>query len=119
TLRLFRFIRSFQPEVVHLHNLHGYYVNYPMLLKYLARLDVPVVMTLHDCWTLTGHCSHFDYSGCPKWLGECSKCPQKKSYPASSFVDRSTKNHRDKKRAFGLVKDLTIVTPSQWLKKQV
>lgn len=117
TKELIREIENYQPEILHLHNLHGYYINYEILFQYIKNTRMPVVWTLHDCWGFTGHCAHFDYIGCEKWKRGCDKCPQKNSYPKSLFVDRSKRNYHKKKNAFCGVKNLTIVTPSHWLGK--
>jgi len=71
--------KKIQPDVIHLHNLHGYYVNIEILFNFLTIENIPVVWTLHDCWPITGHCSHFDYVGCEKWKTECYSCPTKKN----------------------------------------
>ena len=116
TKKMVERIREFNPDVVNLHNIHGYYLNYKVLFEYLAEADVPVVWTLHDCWPFTGHCPYFDLVGCEKWKTHCSKCPQKKKYPASKLLDRSFQNYDLKKQLFaGISKNLTIVTPSAWL----
>ncbi len=115
TGRLIREIEAWGPDLVHLHNIHGYYVNYPMLFEYLARKKLPIVWTLHDCWAFTGHCAHFDYIGCRRWLSGCGKCPQKGEYPSSWVADSSRHNYRCKETAFGLPPRLTLVTPSGWL----
>lgn len=104
-----------KPDIIHLHNLHGYYLNIEILLKYIAEANIPVVWTLHDCWPITGHCAHFDYVNCRKWVSLCSKCPQKRSYPASLFADRSAKNYLLKKELFTSIRQMTIVTVSKWL----
>src|SRR5690554_6445846 len=54
------------PDIIHLHNIHGYYINIEILFDYLKEANKPVVWTLHDCWSFTGHCSNFDYVGCDK-----------------------------------------------------
>ncbi len=108
-------IDDIQPEIIHLHNIHGYYLNYPLLFEYLSACKSKIVWTLHDCWEFTGHCSHFDYIGCNKWLSECNNCPQKKSYPASFIFDRSRKNFQDKKHYFLLPEKISVVTVSNWL----
>jgi len=112
-------IRSYKPDLVHLHNLHGYWLHVPNFLAGLARLGVPVVITLHDCWTFTGHCAHFEYVSCDRWLENCGCCPQLSEYPASFVADRSIRNLKDKRTAFALLSNLTIVTPSQWLAGKV
>lgn len=108
-----------EPDIIHLHNLHGYYINLEILFSYLARANTPVVWTFHDCWPLTGHCTHFDYIGCERWKTECYNCPQKKRYPNSYGFDRSKKNHELKRKLFNSVNNLTIVTVSEWLRSIV
>lgn len=119
TKKLIKEIENFNPDIIHLHNLHGYYLNVRILFDYLKKADKPVVWTLHDCWAFTGHCSHFDYVNCDKWKTECHNCPQKHEYPASKVFDRSKKNYELKKQAFTGVKNLTIITPSEWLAEKV
>ena len=115
TRRMIVALRQWKPDVVHLHNVHGYYVHYPALFRFLADSGIPVIWTLHDCWALTGHCSHFDFVGCDRWKSGCGSCPQRSEYPASWGFDASRENHRLKKEFFSLPRDLTIVTPSRWL----
>lgn len=103
------------PDIVHLHNIHGYYINYQLLFKYLKSKNVPVVWTLHDCWALTGHCAYFTFVDCDKWKYGCSDCMQSRAYPSSIFIDRSKKNWEDKKTAFNSLKKLTVVPVSDWL----
>ncbi|KOS69382.1 glycosyl transferase [Lysinibacillus contaminans] len=108
-------IEKLDPDVIHLHNIHGYYINIELLFDYIKRANKRVIWTLHDCWAFTGHCTHFDYVGCTKWKKGCFNCPEKASYPASEFLDNSESNYLRKKEIFTGVKDLTIVTPSKWL----
>ena len=115
TKRLISKINEFNPDIIHLHNIHGYYLNYDLLFKYLAENNIKVVWTLHDCWAVTGHCVHFSYINCNKWKSECNKCPQKNKYPKSWFFDSSKSNYQLKKLRFTSVKDMNIVTPSEWL----
>lgn len=114
TLKLIRKIKKVQPDVIHLHNIHGWYLNWKMLFGYLKRAGIPVVWTLHDCWSFTGHCPHFIAIGCDKWKLGCDDCPLYKSYPGC-FFDDSKKQYALKKRCFTDVPNMTIVTPSQWL----
>lgn len=115
TRKLISAINAFKPDVIHIHNLHGYYVNIKMLFQYLASQDIPVVWTLHDCWAMTGHCAHFSYIHCDKWVAGCHHCPQLRAYPKCYLLDRSARNYEEKKRLFTSVKRMTIVTPSEWL----
>ena len=103
------------PDVIHLHNVHGYYLNIDVLFKWLAQVNLPVVWTLHDCWPFTGHCAYFSWCGCEKWKSGCSSCPQKYSYPTSLLFDRSRKNWAQKRELFSAVKNLTLVPVSDWL----
>lgn len=115
TGRLIQKIREYDPDIIHLHNIYGYYLNYDVLFRFLSAYNKPVVWTLHDCWPFTGHCAYFDFVHCDKWKEGCYHCPQKSSYPASCFLDRSRKNYDLKKALFTKVEKLCIVTPSHWL----
>ena len=115
TKRLIKQIEQIKPDIIHIHNLHGYYINIEVLFEYLSKLDTSMVWTFHDCWPFTGHCAHFDYIGCEKWKTGCYECPIKKSYPSSYVIDRSKKNYEDKKRLFNSVKNMTLVPVSNWL----
>lgn len=103
-----------EASLIHLHNLHGYYLNLPYLFRYIKKHRIPVVWTLHDCWAFTGHCPHFTMAKCDKWKTGCHHCPQYREYP-QSLVDNSRWMYRWKKKWFTGVEDMTIVTPSQWL----
>lgn len=115
TKEFIRKVEEYNPNVIHLHNIHGYYINIEVLFEYLKRANKKVIWTLHDCWTFTGHCSHFDYVGCYKWKKGCNSCEQKKEYPSSKLFDASQFNYQKKKELFTSVKDMTIITPSKWL----
>jgi len=119
TKNLIKRIKEIQPNIIHLHNLHGYYLNFPILFKYLSIANIPVVWTLHDCWSFTGHCAHFDNIGCSKWTSICNNCPQSNSYPSSYFLDNSSRNYLLKKRYFNSIKNLKIITVSKWLDNKI
>jgi len=119
TKKLIEEIENFDPDIIHLHNLHGYYINIQILFDYLKKADKPVLWTLHDCWSFTGHCTCYDYFGCDKWLEGCYDCNLIKEYPASLFIDNSKKNYQRKKEIFNGVDKLHLATPSNWLKAQV
>ena len=108
-------LESLKPDLVHLHNLHGNYINYKLLFESLARNNIPVVWTIHDCWPFTGHCVHFTAVHCNKWQTGCFSCPRLKGYPQSYLLDRSKKNYEDKKEAFCSVNNMTVVPVSHWL----
>ena len=108
-------IRGVNPDLVHLHNIHGYYLNIRILFQYLREAGKPVVWTFHDCWPFTGHCSHFDYVNCSKWQTECHHCPNKKGYPASWLIDNSRNNFKRKRELFTSLPEMILVSPSEWL----
>lgn len=114
THKLIQKIKSVKPDVIHLHNLHGWYLNWKILFDYLKQANIPVVWTLHDCWAFTGHCPHFSAIGCDKWKNGCHDCALYKFYPGC-FFDDSSFQYNYKKQCFTGVPNLTIVTPSQWL----
>lgn len=119
TKKLLKFIDEYAPDLIHLHNIHGYYLNVEILFNYLKQKNTPVIWTLHDCWSFTGHCSHYAAVGCDRWRSGCYSCPQKGEYPKSILFDRSKKNYIKKKEIFCGVPNLTIVTPSRWLAEEV
>ena len=119
TWKLINKIKQVKPDIIHLHNIHGYYLNYPILFSYLSNLKIPIVWTLHDCWAYTGHCVHYTITKCDKWKSECFSCPNLKDYPNSWGFDSSKNNYRNKKHHFTQLNDLTLVTVSNWLANQV
>jgi glycosyltransferase involved in cell wall biosynthesis len=118
TKNFLKVIDEIRPDIIGLHNLHGYYINYPLLFNYLKERNIPVTWTFHDCWPFTGHCAHFMRVNCEKWKTHCNQCPLSQAYP-KSFIDRSYLNFEDKKEAFIGHPNLTIITPSFWLKEIV
>ena len=119
TKKLISDIRSFKPDVIGLHNLHGYYLHIGVLFDFLKQENMPVIWTFHDCWPFTGHCTYFDRVDCIKWKTHCQNCPMTSYYPKSLFRDRSYQNFEDKQDAFKGLANLSIVTPSKWLKELV
>ncbi len=140
TKKFIAWLEEIKPDIIHLHNIHGFYLQTELLFSYLKKADIPVVWTLHDCWSFTGHCAYFDYvqpwakrmqaeSGqkdikgedmlslsCDRWKEGCHDCPiHRSAYPYALFKDNSKKNWVAKKNAYTGVKNLTIVTPSHWL----
>lgn len=114
TMKLLKKLDKLKPDIIHLHNLHNCYINLSLLFKYIKKHNIKTVWTLHDCWAFTGHCPHFDMIGCDKWKTGCYSCPQYKEYPKSLF-DNSKIMYRLKRKWFSGVKNMTIVTPSEWL----
>ncbi len=120
TKKLIREIEQIKPDLIHLHNIHGFYLNYPILFRYLSTVDIPVVWTLHDCWAFTGHCAWPIHGHCDRFQEQCCHCPlQSKGYPKSFLLDRSRSNFKLKKRYFRSLQDLHLVTVSRWLEQQV
>lgn len=116
TRRLIKQIDDIKPDIIHLHNIHGYYLNYPLLFDYLKSAGVPVVWTLHDCWPFTGHCAYFDYAGCERWKRGCfSPCPCKNEYPKSLLLESPQRNYQLKKEILNSVENLILVPVSDWL----
>lgn len=116
TEKLIEKLQSYDPDLIHLHNIHGFYLNVEKLFAYLKASGKPVIWTLHDCWSFTGHCAYFDYVQCDRWKTGCHNCPQyRNSYPYALFKDASGENYSRKREAFLGVENLTIVTPSKWL----
>ena len=115
TRGLLKQIDAIAPDIIHLHNLHGSYINIPMLFHYCISKKVRIVWTLHDCWSFTGRCPHFQITACEKWKTGCGKCRYpRQSYPQCLF-DHSRRMWLKKKRILTAPKDLMIVTPSNWL----
>lgn len=109
-----------QPDLLHLHNLHGFYLQIEKLFAYLKIKKLPVVWTLHDCWPYTGHCAYYDSNGCERWKVGCGDCRYHRSaYPYAIFKDNSKENFSRKRAAFNGIENLTLVTPSTWLAEEV
>lgn len=119
TKKLVEQIKQLKPDLIHLHNIHGYYLNYKVLFDYLKQAEIPIIWTLHDCWAFTGHCAHFSYAQCEKWRKECKKCPLKGEYPSSLLHDRSRKNFLCKKSLFSSIENMAVVSVSKWLDSMV
>ena len=115
TKKFIKWIREFNPDIISLHNLHGYWINIEILFKFLKDYGKPITWTLHDCWAFTGHCAYFDYVNCDKWKTCCYACPQLKTYPKSILFDNSERNYKEKKNIFMGLNNLTLITPSKWL----
>ena len=115
TKKFVKQIDQIRPDIVLLHNIHGYYLNIEVLLDYLKRKNIPIFWTLHDCWPLTGHCSFFDAYNCQKWKTHCCHCPNWKGYPRSLFWDNSRHNFDRKKALLTALKNITFVPVCKWM----
>lgn len=137
TRKLVKQLRAYQPDIVHLHNLHGYYLHLPTLFHYLHKDGVAVVWTLHDSWAYTGHCAYYTMAkgnasrnegrthrrrttrGCERFKKGCGHCPQKHAYPQSLILDQSARNWAEKRTLARSLRSLYVVTPSRWLQSEV
>ncbi len=116
TEKFLKWADEFNPDMVWLHNIHGYYINIELLFDWIKkRPDMQVKWTLHDCWAFTGHCSHFSFVKCQRWESHCSDCPQKRTYPSSMMKDNASNNFERKRAAFTGVSNMTLIAPSNWL----
>lgn len=116
TKKFLKWADQYDPDILWLHNIHGYYINIELLFQWIkSRTEMKVRWTLHDCWAFTGHCAYFTMANCNKWMKHCKSCPQKKRYPMSYIIDSSDKNFDRKKALFTGVKDMVLISPSQWL----
>lgn len=113
TRNFLRWVRSYNPDIVHLHNIHGSFINHKLLFRYLKKHQPRVIWTLHDCWTFTGGCAYYDMVECDKWQTACFSCPQK-----TGFFDGAKRMHRLKKEWFSGVNDMTLVANSEWTASQ-
>lgn len=118
TKKLLEKFDEIKPDIIHLHNIHGYYINIEMLFKYIKEKNIRIIWTLHDCWAFTGHCVHFENVQCTKWKKKCNKCVQLNKYP-KAFLDKSNWCFEKKKRIFTSIDNCTIITPSKWLSNLV
>lgn len=118
TYKFLKQIDRIAPDIIHLHNLHSNYINLKMLFNYIKEKNIAVVWTFHDCWPFTGQCPYFDIVNCNKWKTHCVECSMCREYPVA-LRDRSYQMYDLKKRLFTSISDLTIVTPSIWLKNLV
>lgn len=117
TKKFLKAVEEYSPDVIWLHNLHGYYINYELLFDWLRNHSdgIRIYWTLHDCWAFTGHCAYFTMAGCSKWKTKCSKCGQLHTYPVTYGGDHTLRNYEKKKAAFTGIGNMTLVTPSEWL----
>ena len=118
TKRLIKELKNINPDIIHLRNLHANYINLPMLFDYIIKNDISCVVTLHDCWLLTGHCCYYTKIDCRKWLDQCFNCPLIKEDNNSWFFDFSRKKYNDKKRWLNGIKKLAVLGNSKWTLEQ-
>jgi putative colanic acid biosynthesis glycosyltransferase len=118
TRKLLNWLDEIEPDIIHLHCIHGYFINISLLFTYIKEKNIKVIWTQHDCWAFTGHCAYFDACGCEKWKTGCHDCEQLTTYPASRLMDNSKWNWKTKKELFTGA-NVTVVTPCEWLSELV
>ena len=119
TFILLKKINQYKPDIIHLHNIHGCYLNHRILFSYIRKHHIPVVWTLHDCWPFTGHCAYYDAAECEQWKTECKNCPQQLNYPVCIGLDGSARNYRRKKALFNMPEQIRFAAPCHWMKQQL
>lgn len=116
TRRLIAYIEKFKPDVIHIHELHAYFVNIKPLLEYIKKKKIKVVWTFHCEYMYTGKCGYaYD---CKKYISGCENCPAIKEYPKSMIFDKTKQMYLKKKQLLEDM-DIDIVTPSKWLADRV
>lgn len=118
TLQFIYKLKQINPDIIHLHNLHGSYINIPLFFKYLKKSNKRIIWTFHDCWPFTGHCPHYITVNCDRWKNQCYNCPQYDKYPRTKY-DNSRYLYKLKRKIFRSISDLTVVCVSSWLSNQV
>ena len=116
THKLIEKIKEFQPDTIHIHNIHGYYCHVPMLMDFLKETNIKVLWTLHDAWLISGSGAYFDFNGCSLWNDGCEVCTSTKDYPEVVGIAQQKRNLDWKKDKIGSLKNLHFITPSHWLK---
>lgn len=117
TKQMIRYLDKWNPDIIHLHTMHGNYINFPMVMEYCASRNIPVLWNLHDCWAFTGKCGHYTAIGCDYWNAnrECRNCPDIHNYPQSYFFDCAHEMYLDKKRLYEKQKNMKFIAVSDWL----
>lgn len=115
TKRLIKKITKLNPDIIHLHDIHDHYLNYPILFKFLKESGKPVIWTQHDCWAFTGRCFYFDMVNCERWINGCYKCPLHGVYPNNTLLDSSKSNYLKKRNSFLSVDNFVLVACSNWM----
>lgn len=118
TKRFIKWVKEYDPDVIHLHNIHGYFLDIRVLFDYLRTCGKPILWSFYDCWSFTGHCAHFDFNGCSKWQTGCKHCAHLEEYP-KSFVDRTKRNYKRKRSLFTGIPNLQLIVPSLWMREMV
>ena len=117
TNKLLRKVKSYNPDVVHLHCLNGYWINIYRLLNYLKKKKIKTVLTLHAEFMHTGNCAHAEE--CEKWKTGCGQCPRLREATGSYLFDRTHLAWKKMNEAFkGFGENIILVSVSDWLKER-
>jgi len=119
TQKLIKYIKKEKFDIVNIHNLHGYYLNFFTLLKFLEKENIKVVFEMHDEWAINPRLAYsMNCSHCRDVIG---KCTSKYNYPKSYTSVFDKYMLKKKKRMFLNFKkeNFLIITPSETLKKEV
>ena len=119
TKKLIKVLESIKPNVIHLHGLHDWYVDYIKLVDYIKSKKISTVWTQHDCWAFTGKCTHYESIKCSKWEDKCCDCVQLDHFPKSYFFDRTSSMFEKKKKSFTNFQSGTFVAVSRWMQAQL
>ena len=115
TKKLIKYIDEYSPDIIQLGNLHGNFINFPILMKYISKKDIATVITLHDCWPFTGKCCHYTVDNCYRWQTGCHDCPRLKKDNPSWYMDKTSQLWNQKRKLLGAVPRLAVVGVSKWI----
>lgn len=110
-------IAKFHPDIFHLHNMHGEWINIENVINFAKNNGIQVCMTAHDCWIETGRCAHYKFNKCNQYITKCGRCPHRLSYPKTYLFDRSRHFWYKKRKIISDIK--LIFTPSHWLANEI
>ncbi len=120
TKKFLKWADKYNPDLLWLHNIHDHFINIELLFEWIKkRPNMIVKWTQHDCWSFTGSCFHFTHSSCRQWQTACETCPSKALVANPPLIRTPRKNYKKKKQFFLGVKNMTLITPSNWLKSLI
>ena len=117
TLKFIKYIENYNPDIIHIHNIFGSYLNFKLFFKYLIKSKRKIIWTLHDCQAYTGYCPYYTDCGCNKWKSECKNCDIIRK-DKQILIDFSNKIFKDKKKIYSKLENINIVTVSKWLEQE-
>ncbi len=117
TKKLIKQLEIFKPDIIHLHNMHGEWISFSLIIKFANKNNIPVVMTVHDCWIETGRCAYYTFIGCNRYLNGCGHCSHRLNYPKLYFFDRSKYFYKLKRKSISTIR--MYFSPSHWLANEI